>query len=74
MGKTVRRKNDPKFGWYSGMDDVQYHSDAGTLDLDKNPPKWFKQKQERKYRKRVEQELYTTNDLIDSAYKMPYYT
>lgn len=75
MGKTVRRKNY-KPEWVDNT--VRYHSDSGTWDEDDCPPKWFRKKQHKKWRKKENQRIASSPEIEDEVFhedfKMPYYT
>lgn len=80
MSRTVRRKNVKIPRWWFKYEENPlkfehlFYSDNFDVDSDPNPPKWFKQVNQRKFRHRVDRELRQGNEFIEKDYKMPYYT
>lgn len=80
MSRTKRRKNGYCY-WvdkHNAEQVARYHSDAGTYDHDTCPPKWFRQAQHKKWRKKENQRLNSCaspeDEVFDDDFKMPYYT
>lgn len=84
MSRTFRRVNVPppywiKTGKGDKADDRSVHifyGDSYSADGDKNPPKWFKQLNQRKFRRKSDSTLKHQGDeaILRSNYKMPWYT
>lgn len=51
-----------------------YHSDSGTYDTDACPPKWFRTNEQRKFRHKINRKIRQGEEVIETDYKMPYYT
>lgn len=83
MSRTKRKKNF-RPNWVKkaiekeGQDAERmlhkFHGDSFNHDGDKNPPKWFKQTEERKFRRKTKQRVEAGDEVIPSNFKMPYYT
>lgn len=77
MGKTFRKKDGINPKWIRDADDEtvrRFYTDSFDHDGDKNPPKKFKQFNQRKFRHKVDQQLRQGEEMIEKDYKMPYWT